>query len=130
MENYVTNEMQGFEYTYSAKDQQEIDKIRKKYLPKEENKLETLKKLDRDAEKPGTIISIVVGVIGTLLMGVGMCCTMVWTDTIFVFVLGIIIGIIGMAVLAVAYPLYRAITKRERAKIAEKIIQLSEELSL
>lgn len=130
MENCVRNEIQSFEYTYSAKEQQEIEKIRKRYLPEEENKLETLKKLDRDAEKPGTIISIVVGVIGSLIMGMGMCCTMVWTDTVFVFVLGIIIGIIGMAILAAAYPLYRAITKRERAKIAEKIIQLSEELSL
>lgn len=128
MENCVMNELQSFEYTYSAKEQQEIDKIRKKYLPKEENKLETLKKLDKDAEKPGTILSIIVGVIGSLIMGLGMCCTMVWADT--VFVLGIVIGIIGMAILAVAYPLYKMITKRERAKVADKILQLSEELSL
>lgn len=128
MENCVLNDNQGFEYTYSAKEQQEIDKIRKKYLPKEENKLETLKRLDRNAEKPGTILSIIVGVVGSLIMGVGMCCTMVWAET--VFVLGIIIGILGMAILATAYPLYKVVTKRERAKIAEKIIQLSEELSL
>ena len=65
---------QSFEFAYSAKQQKEIEEIRKKYLPKEEDKMETLRRLDKSAEKPGTM----AGIIGTMLLGVGMCCTMVW----------------------------------------------------
>lgn len=126
--NSNPNETTGFEYTYSAKQQQEIESIRKKYLPQEEDKMETLRRLDRGAEQPGTIWSIVVGVIGTLLLGIGMCCTMVWGGSL--FIIGCIVGIAGIAVLSMAYPLYKHITRKERAKIADRIIELSQELSL
>ena len=75
MKDNVMNESKGFEYTYSAKNQKEIESIRKKYLPKEEDKMETLRRLDKSAEKPGTMAGIIVGVIGTMLLGIGMCCT-------------------------------------------------------
>lgn len=119
---------ENFEYTYSAKQQAEVEAIRKKYLPKEEDKMETLRRLDRSAEKPGTMAGIIVGVIGTMLLGVGMCCTMVWADT--VFVLGIVIGVIGIAILGSGYPLYKNITRKQREKLAAQILALSEELSL
>lgn len=117
-----------FEYTYSASKQSEIDRIRKKYLPKEEDKMETLRRLDKNAEKPGTIIALVIGIIGALIMGVGMCCTMVWADTL--FVPGILIGILGIAILSVAYPVYKKVTGKRRAKVAEQILSLAEELSI
>ena len=56
-----------FVFTYSAKQQREIENIRKKYLPKED-KMETLRRLDKSAEKPGTMAGIIVGVIGTMLL--------------------------------------------------------------
>lgn len=124
--DYSMNET-SFEYTYSAKNQKEIEAIRKKYLPKEENKLEMLRRLDKSTETPGMIISIAVGVIGSLMLGIGMCCTMVWAESW--FLLGIIIGVIGIAVLALAYPLYKSITKKQREKVADKILALSEELA-
>lgn len=117
-----------FEYTYSASKQSEIDRIRKKYLPKEEDKMETLRRLDKNAEKPGTIIALVIGIIGALIMGVGMCCTMVWADTL--FVPGILIGILGIAILSIAYPVYKKVTRKRRAKVAEQILSLAEELSI
>ena len=126
----VVNENQSFNYTYSAKRQKEVEDIRKKYLPKEEDKLETLKRLDRDAEKPGTMAAIIVGVIGALLLGVGMCCTMVWGSSMMIFVLGVIVGIIGIVIVSIAYPLYKKVTKKQREKIAGQILALSEELSL
>ncbi len=49
----------------------------KKYLLKEEDKMELLRKLDRDVTEPGTMWAIVVGIVGCLLRGIGMCCTMV-----------------------------------------------------
>ena len=120
----------SFEYTYSAKQQKEIDEIRKKYLPKEENKLETLKRLDKSAEKSGMMTSITVGIVGSLLLGVGMCCTLLWNVSNMVFVLGVAIGLFGIAIVSRAYPLYVKITKKEREKIAEQILTLSSELSM
>ena len=73
-----------FEYRYSARQQEEIEAIRKKYLPEEEDKMEQLRKLDRQAARKGTITAIIVGVLGCLLLGIGMCCTMEWMDRWFV----------------------------------------------
>lgn len=122
----MENKKEIFEYTYSAKQQEEIQNIRKKYIPEEENKMERLRKLDRRAARKGTVISVSVGVISALLLGVGMCCTMVWTQNW--FVPGIIIGIIGIAGAALAYPLYNYITKKERQKLAPEILKLADEL--
>ena len=117
-----------FEYTYSATEQKEVEAIRKKYLPKEEDKMETLRALDRKAENPGCIAALVVGILGTLVLGVGMCCCMVWADKF--FVLGIIVGIIGMVAAGAAYPLYRKITTKKRAEYAEQILALTNELAM
>ncbi len=116
-----------FNYTYSAKQQREIDDIRKKYLPPEESGLEQLRRLDKKATKKGTAVSIAVGIVGTLLLGVGMCCTLVWMDSW--FIPGIVIGVVGIGFVAAAYPLYTRITKKEREKIAPEILRLTDELS-
>lgn len=129
MSEYEINQNEGktFEYTYSARQQDEIEKIRRKYLPKKESKIEQLRRLDRQAEKPGTIASLVVGIGGLLIFGVGMCFTMVWNTSITMFTAGIVIGIIGMAIVGLAFPLYKEITKKQRAKIADQIIALINE---
>lgn len=129
MADYVIN-TDSFEFTYSAKQQKEIERIRNKYVSKEESKMEQLIRLDKQAERPGTIASITIGTIGTLLLGVGMCCVLVWNSSIEFFVAGIVIGIIGIMVAGFAYPIYKRVTKKEREKIAEQIIVLSDELSL
>lgn len=128
MTDYAVNEKEAFEYTYSAKQQDEIERIRSKYVPKKESKMEQLRKLDQKAERPGIIVALALGVVGTLIFGTGMCCTMLWADK--VFVLGIFLGIIGLGIALVAYPVYVKITASERAKVAEQIIALSNELSL
>lgn len=120
MENKET-----FRYTYSAKEQEEIRKIREKYLSKVADKMEQLRRLDARVTKKGTIVSLVAGIIGALIFGVGMCCCLVWTEW---FVLGIFVGIIGIAAVLSAYPLYNLIIKREREKIAPEIIRLTDEL--
>lgn len=116
-----------FTYTYSAKQQEEVQRIRKKYLPPEEDKMEQLRRLDRSSTRKGTIVSIIVGVAGCLLLGVGMCCTMVWMESL--FIPGVVIGVAGIAVVAAAYPLFNAITKKERERLAPQILKLTEELS-
>ena len=127
MADYVVNR-ESFEFTYSSKQQKEVEKIRSKYVKKEESKMEKLIRLDKQAERPGTIASIVVGVLGSLILGAGMSCTLVWNSSIEIFIAGIVIGIVGMFVVGMAYPIYKKITKKERAKIAEEIIALSNEL--
>lgn len=125
----MENKNDAFHYTYSAKQQEEIRNIRKRYLPQEpvEDKMEQLRRLDRSAVKKGTVVSLVVGIVGCLLLGVGMCCTMVWMEQF--FIPGVIIGLIGIAAVAVSYPLYTHITRKEREKIAPQILKLTEELS-
>lgn len=116
-----------FEYTYSATQQAEIEKIRKKYLPKEEDKLALLKKLDSDVTKPGTIWSLVLGIVGLLIFGGGMACAMEFADTL--MVPGIILGLVGILILSAAYPVYKKVTEKQREKIAPQILALTEELS-
>lgn len=119
------NDKQSFEYSYSAKQQEEIASIRKKYIV-EEDKMETLRKLDKSVEQGGTIISIILGVVGTLIMGGGMSLCLVWTD--YYMILGIILGVIGIVLIAMAYPVYQIIVKKRREKIAPQILALIEEL--
>ncbi|MBQ8826003.1 MAG: hypothetical protein IJ007_02795 [Oscillospiraceae bacterium] len=116
---------ESFSYTYSAKQQEEIKKIREKYVPKEADKMEQLRRLDAGVTQKGTVISLIVGIVGSLILGVGMCCCLIWTD---LFVLGIIVGIIGITAVSAAYPLYNHVTKKEREKIAPEIIRLTDEL--
>lgn len=120
------NDKEGFSFTYSAKQMDEIKHIRDKYLPKEADKLEQLRQLDRSVTQKGTVVSLIVGILGTLIMGAGMSLTLVWTEEW--LVLGIIVGAVGMAVLSVAYPLYSSIIKKERHKIAPEIMRLTDEL--
>ena len=114
-----------FSYIYSAKEQAEINRIRKKYVPSED-KMELLRRLDASVTGKANMAAIMVGVIGALVMGIGMCCAMVWQGLW--FIPGIIIGVIGMVILAVAYPVYQRVVKKEREKIAPEIIRLTDEL--
>ncbi|MBQ8781752.1 MAG: hypothetical protein IJZ72_08785 [Oscillospiraceae bacterium] len=114
-----------FTYTYSAQQQEEIKKIREKYLPKEADKMEQLRRLDAGVTQKGTVVSLVIGIAGSLILGVGMCCCLVWTE---LFILGIIVGTIGIAAVSMAYPAYNFIIKKEREKIAPEIIRLTDEL--
>lgn len=125
METSNKNQESTFEYTYSASRQEEVEAIKKKYLPNED-KMEQLRKLDRSVEQQATIWSIAVGVVGTLIMGGGMSLTMVGPQEL--FVVGIILGILGMLVLAAAFPVYKWVLKKQRKKVTPQILALSEEL--
>lgn len=115
-----------FEYTYSAEQQAEIERIRSKYLPKQESKLDQLRKLDASVTRPGTIVGIAIGVIGILIFGGGMSCCLTGGNAL--FVPGIILGVVGLMCMILAFPLYKKITDRERERIAPQILALTEEL--
>lgn len=127
-------EKETFHYTYSAKEQNEIQNIRKKYVAPEENKMERLRKMDAGVTSKATMTALVFGIIGTLLLGAGMSLTMSdlsgklgMNQSMAMFV-GILVGIIGIALVCCAYPLYNRVIKREREKIAPEILRLTEEL--
>lgn len=120
-----------FKLTYSAQQQEEIQAIRQKYTPREEDKMEQLRNLDRAVDKKATSRSIGVGVIGTLLLGLGMSLAMSdfgATLGSVAFLVGIVVGLLGIAVLCCAYPLYVHILKKERQRIAPQILKLTDEL--
>ena len=124
MEEHYTDD--GFTYTYSAREQEEVKRIREKYVHKEDDKMERLRKLDRDVTRKATAASVSAGVIGALVLGIGMCCTMVWAGKW--FIPGVVIGIVGIALIAAAFPLHQRIIKKEREKIAPEILRLTDEL--
>ena len=115
-----------FSYNYSAARKNEVEKIRSKYVSHEENKLETLKKLDLRVQSAGMLESLCIGIIGVLVFGFGMCFFLDvfegedWMTALFM--------IIGTFLMIPAYPLYRRIARRTKAKLTPRIIKLSEEI--
>ena len=132
----MENNQEKFSFTYSASEKSEIEKIRRKYIPKDEreSKLETIKRLDAGVTRSAMIWSLTLGIIGTLIMGFGMCIIMTEIGEYLGLVgsagmiIGTVIGVVGIAVAAVAYPVYRAIEKSRKAKVAPEILRLTEEL--
>lgn len=128
------NKQNGFSYTYSAKEQAELKRIREKYTVREENKLERLRRLDRGATNKAASASIILGVIGALILGSGMSLTMsefgllLKLDTVTSLIIGIAAGIFGIALICLAYPLYSRLLRHERKKIAPEVIRLTDEL--
>ena len=125
---------EGFEFTYSAKEQEEIKRIRKKYAApaEEEDKMAQLRRLDASVYSKATTAALVIGVIGALVMGLGM--SIVMTDigaalgTILAMIVGVGIGVIGIVLICLAYPMYTRTLKKAREKIAPEIIRLTDEL--
>ena len=124
-------ENNSFEYTYSAQRQKEVEEIRKAYLPKEEDKMAELRRLHAVPTQKAQAASLAVGVIGALILGTGMSLCMTDIGAAlghFSLILGIAVGLVGMVMVASAYPIYNRILKKERAKIAPEILRMTDEL--
>lgn len=123
----------SFRYSYSAKEQAEIRYIREKYAPPaEENTLECLRRLDARVTQKAQMYALIVGILGAMLLGFGM--SLIMTDLAakiglpYAFAFGILAGVIGLVGVALAYPVYNRVIQKERARIAPKILLLTEEL--
>ncbi|MBR0446248.1 MAG: hypothetical protein IIX23_03020 [Oscillospiraceae bacterium] len=120
-----------FILTYSSQQQKEVEAIRKKYLPKEEDKMEQLRKLHSVPSTRAQTAALTIGIIGALIMGLGMSLIMTQLGAalgILATVLGVILGIAGMICVALAYPIYNRVLRKQRQRIAPQILQLSDEL--
>lgn len=130
----MENKNIDFNYTYSAKEQEEVKQIRRKYEPKEMDKMEQLRRLDASVTSKAISWALAVGIVGLLIMGSGMSLAMTNIGEMIglygslSLLIGIVIGVIGMMIAAFAYPLYSKIIKKEREKIAPEIIRLTDEL--
>ena len=115
-----------FNYTYSAARNKEVERIRRKYMPHEESKLERLKKLDLRVQMAGTIESLCFGIIGALVFGIGMCFFLdvfagaAWLSALFM--------IIGSLIMIPAYPIYRRIARKTKTELTPEILRLSDEI--
>ena len=109
-----------------------VQKIRTQYTEKEHTHLDKLKALDAQVRRPANVFAYVFGSLGTVVMGAGM--SLVMTDIGAMvgleesMVPGIVIGIAGMVMAIVNYPIYKGILGARRKKYAGQIIALSEEL--
>ena len=124
--------MEKFSYTYSAPENQEVLRIRDKYLPREESKLEELKRLDSKVKRPATIFAYTFGAFSAIIMGAGMSLVMTDIGSILgmqnSIVPGICVGILGLAMASLTYPIYKAILKGRKETYAAKILELGEAL--
>ena len=91
-----------FVYSYSAAQQEEVQRIRSRYMPAEEDKMETLRRLDASVTQKGTAVSLALGVVSALVLGVGMCFVLVWEQLL----LGIAIGVAGIVMLLMLIPMF------------------------
>ncbi|MBQ8404120.1 MAG: hypothetical protein IJX55_06825 [Clostridia bacterium] len=119
-------ENKTFIYQYSARRNREVEIIRNKYLPRETSKIDTLKNLDYKVQIAGRLPALIIGVVGVLLFGIGMCfgldvfegadwCTVLFCVT-------------GAVIMAPAYSVYRYIAKKRKDELVPEILRLSEEI--
>ena len=124
-------ENNAFEYTYSAQRQQEVEEIRNAYLPKQEDKMEQLRKLHALPTQKAQAASIALGVTGALILGTGMSLCMTDLGAALgglAMAVGIPVGIAGIVLVALAYPVFKRRLKKERERNAPEVLRLTEEL--
>ena len=109
-----------------------VQKIRTQYTEKEHTGLDELKELDTKVKRPANVFAYIFGSISAIIMGAGM--SLVMTDiaeTVGIqnpMLYGIIIGIVGLFMAIINYPIYKGILGRRRKKYADKIIELSDKI--
>ena len=115
-----------FSYNYSAARNKEVESIRRKYVTREENKLDLLKQLDNRVQMAGMIQGLCFGIIGALVFGIGICFFLdvfagaAWITALFM--------IMGTLLMLPAYPIYRRIARKTKAELTPEILRLSEEI--
>ncbi len=105
---------------------EEVEKIKAQYLPREKTKTEELKALDKRVRRPAEIFAYAFGTVGSLVLGTGMCLAMKVLGN--AMPLGIVIGLAGIAMVSVNYFLYKKLLKRRKQKHAKEILDLSSEI--
>lgn len=107
------------------------ENIINEYSKKKTSKVVALKKLDAKVKKPANIFAYTFGTISALVLGCGMCLSMqvIGSKNTFSFVLGILIGCLGILGVTINYPIYKKILEKNKEKYAQDIINLAKEIT-
>lgn len=107
------------------------EQLANEYAPKDASKVVALRKLDAKAKMPATIAVYTIGIVAALVMGTGMCLSMKVIDdgSTGMFVIGVVLGILGIAAAGINYPLYKKLIARGKEKYAYEIMELAREIS-
>lgn len=109
-----------------------VQKIRTQYTERENTQLDALKALDKKVKKPANVFAVVFGIISAVVMGSGM--SLVMTDIGSIIGIespmfpGIIIGVVGLVMALLTYPMYKKILNSRKKKYASEIIKLSDSI--
>lgn len=121
--------MNKFEYKYSAPTQEErkeIEFIQNQYKEKDsrQTKLERLRMLDNKVKNIPVCVSLVLGICGVLIFGLGLTMILEWKLMLW----GIIVSIVGCVPMSLAYYVYRKLFKNLKSKHSNEILSISNEL--
>jgi len=109
-----------------------VQKIRTQYTEKEYSELDALKKLDAKVKRPANVFAYVFGSIAVITLGSGMSLVMTDIGEILqmsnTMTTGIIVGIIGLLMALVNYPIYKKILGARRKKYADEVLKLSDKI--
>lgn len=107
------------------------EQLANEYAPKNTSKVVALRKLDARAKLPATVFTYTFGIVAALMLGIGMCLCMgqIGGGTTASFVIGIVVGVVGMVCMGVNYPIYKHILEKGKKKYAFEIIELAKEIS-
>ena len=109
-----------------------VNKIKSEYTEKTSTEFDALVSLDRKIKLPPFIQAYTCGVVGTLILGFGMSLIMTDIGAIFgtnsSFTLGIIVGILGLAVCGINYPIYKKFLDMRKKKYSQEILRLADKL--
>ena len=107
------------------------EKVANEYAPKETSKVKALKKLDHMWKVPVQVFAYIFGTVAALIMGVGMCLCLgeIGNGTALMMGLGVGIGLVGILLMSVNYPIYKKILSSRKEKYAADILDLANQIS-
>ena len=107
------------------------EQIANEYAPKQTSKVKALKKLDAKAKNPANIFAFTFGIVSSLVLGTGMSFAMgvIGGNTITSVIIGIVVGLVGIAGVSVNYPIYKILLNKGKNKYGSDIIRLAKEIS-
>lgn len=105
------------------------EKLASEYAPKDTSKVVALRKLDAKAKRPAVITAYTVGVISALVLGLGMCLSMGVIGNGNYFMVGIVVGVVGIIGICVNYPLYKKLLANGKNKYANDIVELAKQIA-
>ena len=110
----------------STNEMKTVQRIRQEYVAREQTKFDELKELNARVQRPAQYFAYGFGIVGSLVLGTGMCLAMkIIGDA---FVAGIIVGLVGIAMVSLTYPIYKSMLKSRKQKYAAQVLKLSDEL--